>query len=285
MNSKLRNFFTMTLGTLLTTAGIYFFKLPNNFSTGGVSGISVILGAISENLSAGSFILMINVTLFLFGFIFIGRDFGFKTVYCCLLMSVLVFMLEKIIPLSKPLTSQPVLELAFAILLPAAGAALLFDSDASSGGTDIVAMIIKKYTHANISKSLFIADVAIVMLCAFIFGIETWLYSMLAFMAKTILMNYILQNINMSKYLTVITSPEHEQEVVDYITGILHKTATVSDSYHGAYNHDQKSVILTALNRRQTIQLKNYVKAIDPKSFVIVSSTSDISGKGFKAVI
>ena len=89
----------------------------------------------------------------------------------------------------------------------------------------------------------------------------------------------------MSKYLTVITSPEHEQEVVDYITGILHKTATVSDSYHGAYNHDQKSVILTALNRRQTIQLKNYVKAIDPKSFVIVSSTSDISGKGFKAVI
>ncbi len=275
----------MTLGTLLTTAGIYFFKLPNNFSTGGVSGISVILGAISENLSAGSFILIINATLLILGFLIIGRDFGFKTVYCCLLMSILVFALEKIVPITKPLTTQPVLELSFAILLPAAGAALLFDNDASTGGTDIVAMIIKKYTYANISKSLFIADVAIVMLCVFVFGIETWLYSMLAFIAKTVLMNYILQNINMSKYLTIIINPEHEQTVVDYITEALHKTATISESYHGAYNHDTKSVILTALNRKQTIQLKKFVKEIDEKSFVIINSTSDISGKGFKAAI
>lgn len=285
MNNKLKSFFTMTLGTLLTTAGIYFFKLPNNFSTGGVSGISVILGAISENLSAGSFILIINATLLILGFLIIGRDFGFKTVYCCLLMSILVFALEKIVPITKPLTTQPVLELSFAILLPAAGAALLFDNDASTGGTDIVAMIIKKYTYANISKSLFIADVAIVMLCVFVFGIETWLYSMLAFIAKTVLMNYILQNINMSKYLTIIINPEHEQTVVDYITEALHKTATISESYHGAYNHDTKSVILTALNRKQTIQLKKFVKEIDEKSFVIINSTSDISGKGFKAAI
>ncbi len=275
----------MTLGTLLTTAGIYFFKLPNKFSTGGVSGISVILGAISENMTAGSFILIINVTLLLFGFLIIGKDFGVKTVYCCLLMSFLVFILEKIIPLTKPLTTQPMLELAFAILLPAAGSALLFDCEASTGGTDIVAMIIKKYTYANISKSLFIADIAIVMLCVFVFGIETWLYSILAFIAKTVLMNNILQNINMSKYLTVITSPEFETAVADFITQTLKKTATLSDSYHGAYDKDKKSVILTALNRRQTIQLKNYVKGIDPKSFIIVNSTSDISGKGFKAEI
>ena len=285
MNKKIKNFLLMTLGTLAVSIGIYFFKFPNNFCTGGVSGISVIFGAISDTLSAGSFVLIINAALLLIGFLFIGRDFGFKTVYCSLLLSFFVFLLEKFFPLTKPLTSQPLLELILAISLPATGSALLFNLDASTGGTDIIVMIIKKYASINISKALFLADFIIVMLTAFVFGIETWLFSLIGFTSKLLFVNSTLESMNLSKYCTVITSPDYEEQICDFITHTLKKTATVSNSYTGAYNGDQKTVLLVALTRKQAIHLKKFVKELDEKSFIIINNTSEISGRGFHEMV
>ena len=108
--------FFMTLGTVITAVGIYFFKFPNHFSTGGVSGISVILNGIFPDFSSGFLMMAINVVLLIFGFIFVGSGFGAKTVYCSLLLSALTYGLEFIIPLDAPLTDDPILELVFAIL-------------------------------------------------------------------------------------------------------------------------------------------------------------------------
>jgi len=285
MKNNLKDFIFMTLGTALISFGVYFFKFPNNFSTGGVSGISVILGAISENLSAGSFILIINILFLIAGFIVIGKGFGLKTAYCSLLLSSIVYILEIIMPLSSPLTSQPLLELIFAIALPAIGSALLFNINASTGGTDIVAMIIKKFFSINTSKALFISDFVIVMLTIFVFGIETWLYSMLGFFAKVFFVNNLLESLNMSKYCTIITTPDFEEKIILYITENLHKSATVSHSYTGAYMNEQKSVLLAALSPKQAKELKNYVHSLDEKSFIVVNNTSEISGKGFKDVL
>lgn len=285
MAKKFMDFFLMTFGTLAVSVGIYFFKFPNNFCTGGVSGISVILGSVSEKLSAGSFVLIINVALILIGFLFIGGDFGFKTTYCSLLLSVFVFFLEILFPLSAPLTSQPLLELIPAIALPAAGSALLFNLDASTGGTDIIAMVIKKYASINISKALFLTDFIIVMLTVFVFGIETWLFSLIGFLSKILFVSNVLENLNLSKYCTVITSPCYAQDICGFITNTLKKTATVSHSYSGAYSNDEKSVLLVALTRNQTILLKNFVKALDNKAFIIISNTSDICGKGFHETV
>ena len=282
MSKRIKEFAVMTFAVTLIAAGIYFFKIPNNFSTGGVSGISVIFGALFHGISAGGFIFIINMLLLVAGFAVIGRDFGAKTVYCSMLMSCMVVLFEKIFPMSAPLTSQPMLELVFAIILPAAGSALLFNCGASTGGTDIVAMIIKKYLRINISKALFISDFLIVMLTAFVFGTETWLYSMLGFSAKVFLMNNILSDMNMSKYCTVITQPEHEEKIKGFITNTLKKSATVSDSYTGAYMHDKKSVLLVALSPRQARLLKDYVKSVDDKSFIIINNVGDVSGKGFR---
>ncbi len=285
MAGKLKEFSFLTLGTLIVAMGVYFFKFPNNFCTGGVSGISVILGAVSPHLSAGSFVLIINLALLVLGFIFIGRDFGFKTAYCSMLLSISVYILENIIPLSSPLTSQPILELIFAILFPAIGSALLFNADASTGGTDIIAMIIKKYASINISTALFFADFIIVMLTAFVFGIETWLFSLIGFASKLLFVNSVLESINLSKYCTVITSPEYERAICDFITHTLRKTATVSNSYSGAYLGDQKSVLLVALTRKQAVLLKKFVKKLDEKAFIIINNTSEISGRGFHEVV
>ena len=282
---NITSFLLMTLGTVLMSAGIYFFKFPNNFSTGGVSGISVILGALFENISAGTLVLIINMSLILIGFIFVGKGFGIKTVYCSSLMSILIYLLEKLYPMSAPFTSNPLLELVYAIFLPAIGSAILFNIGASTGGTDIVAMIIKKYSSVNISKALFIADSAIVMLTFFVFGIEIWLYSLLGFLAKVFLVNTILESINMSKFCTIVTTEEYENIISDFITNVLNKSATISHSYKGAFTDDSKSVLLVALNRRQTILLKKFIKDLDCKSFIVVTNTCDICGKGFRELV
>ena len=285
MKQNIKNFMTMTLATVLISCGIYFFKIPNHFSIGGISGISVILGALFKNIPTENFIFMINMLLLLAGFLIIGKGFGAKPVYCSMLMSVLVVLLKKLVPLQAPLTTQPLLELVFAIFLQAAGSALLFNCDASTGGTDIIAMIIKKYFHTNIAKALFIADFFIVMATAFVFGIETWLYSMLGFVARVFLVNNLLTDINMSKYCTVITQPQYEKKISTYITKTLNKSATISNAYTGAYNNDKKSVLLVALSPRQARSLKDYVKSVDEKSFIIVNNTGEISGKGFHEAI
>jgi len=282
MNKKIKDFLITTLGTIITAAGIYFFKFPNNFSTGGVSGISVVLSAVLPNISTGQLVVIINLSLLLLGFIFIGKDFGLKTVYCSSLLSFVIYLLEIICPLSEPLTQEPILELVFAILLPALGSAMLFNSDASTGGTDIIAMIIKKFSDVNISMGLFIADLIIVLLTLPVFGAETFLYSLLGFIAKVFLVDNILKSMNTSKYCTVITHPKYLEQITAYITDSIHKSATVSTSYSGAYNHEQKALLLVALNRKQAIQLRAFVKSLDPKSFIIINNTYNIYGKGFK---
>ena len=152
----------MTVGAALVAAGIYFFKIQNHFSTGGVSGLSIVLAAVfkAEWLTEGALITGINVLLIIVGLIVVGKDFTFKTIYCTLLMSGLTWLFEVICPMDAPLTDQPVLELVFAILLPAAGSAILFYENASTGGTDIVAMIIKKFSNLNISTALLVSDKA-----------------------------------------------------------------------------------------------------------------------------
>lgn len=277
---NLKIYLWLTVGSLLETIGIYFFKFPNNFSTGGVSGLSIVLSHFFAGFTPGTFMLITNIVLLIIGFIFVGTEFGFRTVYCSVLMSLSTRLLEMLCPLAAPLTSMPLLELIFAIFLAGLGAAILFNYGASTGGTDIVAMILKKYLKTNISKVLFAVDFIIVMLTYFAFGTETWLLCVLGITTKILVLNNMLESLNSSKYFTIITT--EADAISNYITQNLHKGATISDSFCGGFSNNGKSVILTVLNRRNAILVKNYVKSVDPQAFVIVSTTSDIIGKGFR---
>ncbi len=283
--NKFLDFLIMTVGTLIIAIGIYFFKFPNNFSTGGVSGISVVLCAVFENISAGTISLIINMVMLVVGFIFLGKDFGIKTVYCSALMSLSVYALELICPLEEPLTTHPLLELIIAIMLPAVGSAILFNVGGSTGGTDIVAMIIKKYSNMNVSLGLLIADSLIVMSTVFVFGIETWLFCVVGFLAKVFIVNRISVTINTSKYCTIVINPEFENAVSEFITNVLKKSATICKSCISAYNNDNKTIMFAVLTRKQSQILKKYVKSLDNKSFIIVTNSSEIVGKGFHEVV
>ena len=154
---KLAEYGTITVSIWIMVVGIYFFKFPNHFAFGGVTGLSTVISAMT-GMSAGDFTFVVNNVLLVLGFIFLGTNVGIKTVYASMLMSFSLSALERICPLSGPLTKEPLLELIFAIMAPGIGSALLFEVDASSGGTDILAMILKKHTSMNIGTALLVVD-------------------------------------------------------------------------------------------------------------------------------
>jgi len=281
MWSKFKEYLLLSFGALLVSAGVYFFKFPNHFSTGGVSGLSIIFGKLSTSLSPGTFMLLINGLFLVAGFLLVDKNFGFKTVYCSILYTVLIKLFERFLPMETPLTDEPLLELMFSVILPSVGAAILFNNDASTGGTDIAAMILSRFTPWNIGKALLFSDVAIALATVFVFDIKTGMFSVLGLLMKSVIVDSVIDSINRRKSMTVIT--EKPEIIGNYINEELHRGATVWKGY-GAFTRHEKYVILTALNATQAQALRSYIKQADPHAFISITNTSEIFGKGFLRV-
>lgn len=281
VSHTLKEYSVITLAVLIMDIGIYVFKFPNNFSFGGVSGMAVVFSNFLP-FTASVINLFINLVLLVVGFAFLGRNFGLKTAYVTVLSSVLLNVFEHLFPMSGPLTDQISLELYFAILLPAIAAALLFFENASGGGTDIIAMIIKKYSTMNISTALLLCDLIIVVLAFFVFDILTGLCSILGLMAKTLVIDKSIERMKLNKFFTIVC--DHPEPICDFITEELDHSAT---TYHaeGAYSHAQRTVILTVVDVKQAILLQRFIKKNEPTAFITVTKSSEIIGKGFSNYI
>jgi uncharacterized membrane-anchored protein YitT (DUF2179 family) len=269
----------ITFSIWIMVVGIYFFKFPNNFAFGGVTGFATVISALTH-WSASEFTTIVNTILLVAGFLFLGRSFGIKTVYATLMMSIFLYFLERLYPITRPLTKEPLLELIFAILLPSVGSALLFNTGASSGGTDIIAMILKRYTSLNIGTVLLLVDVTGVIMAYFVFGPETGLFSSLGLLAKSLVIGDVIENINLCKCFSIIC--DDPGPICDYIIHGLNRSATVYEA-QGAFSHHKKTVILTTMKRSQALKLKNYIRSVEPTAFILISNSSEIIGKGFLA--
>lgn len=278
LSNEISEYFMLTIGAAVMVIGIYYFKFPNNFSFGGVSGISVILGALMKSTPA-HINLVINMILLIIGFIVFGKEFGVKTTYITVLVSFGPMICERVHPMSAPLTNQPVLELIFAIVLPSFASAVFFNLGASSGGTDVIAMIFRKYSKVNIGTALFMTDALIVIGACFVFNIQTGLFSLVGLLAKSLVVDETIENINLAKYFTIIC--DDPEPIIDFIMNDLGKGATVYNAT-GAYKQDEKTIILTILKRQQAVELKNYIRKNQPTAFIAITNSSEIIGKGFR---
>ncbi|MBQ8321660.1 MAG: YitT family protein [Clostridia bacterium] len=276
----------LNLGILLMAAGIYFFKAPNSFATGGVSGLSIILANALPIMSQATYMMVINILLLIVGVIVLGRECGALTIYCALMLSLENWMLELLFPITEPLTSYPIMELVYAVLLTGIGSAIIFKCKASSGGTDIVALVLKKYTQMNVGTALLCSDFLIAAATFIKFtdgGIElaaeTGLFSLLGLFAKVFVVDDILDSINMCKSFTIITTKP--DEINRYIVAEMKHGATVHIA-KGIYTGEDKTVITTVCRRSEAIRLRRKVNDIDPHAFIIITKTSEIMGKGFR---
>lgn len=280
MKSKLKNFSLLTISTLIMAVGIYFFKFTNNFTFGGITGIAVLVAKFLP-ISASDFSFVVNILLLIIGWIVLGKSFAEKKAYSTILLSVSLSLLERIYPMSHPLTNEPLLELIFAILLPALGSAILFNIGASSGGTDVIAMILKKYTSVDIGKGLMISDLIFTLAGFLVFNVKTGLYSLFGLIMRSALIDNFIESFNRSKYFHVVTS--NATCICDFIQNDLQRGATIVNAT-GAFTGDDKYIILTVLSPSQAVKLRNFIKEHDPKAFLLVSNTSEIIGKGFHSV-
>ena len=166
------------------------------------------------------------------------------------------------------------------MLLPAIGSAIVFNIGASTGGTDIVAMIRTRHSSLNIGSARMASDVLIVCGAALIFGVSSGLYSFLGLIGKSFVVDGVIESINQRKVCTVVTS--NPEDVTDFILDVLHRSATIEEA-QGAYTGKELTVVMTVLTRREATQLRNFLRLNDNHAFITIVNSSEIIGKGFRA--
>ncbi len=278
IKKNIKGYLIITIGSLLISAALYFFLAPAKLAVGGISGLSIVIKELLPSMPIGIIMLVLNIIMFMIGFLIIGKSFGVKTIYSSLTISLSMVLYEKIVFVTAAISQDTLIVLIFGMILTSIGQAMIFNQGASSGGTDIVAKIITKFFPMNIGKALQIADFFIICAAVGVFGIEKGLYALLGIILNGYLVDYIVAGFNVAKFVTVISS--QTKEVTDYIINDLDRSATVYAA-KGAYSSENREVITTVVNRRQFIQLKNHMSAIDPNAFVTVQQLHEVMGEGF----
>ncbi|CAM3373375.1 YitT family protein [Aeromicrobium ponti] len=279
MRQKILSFLLINLGAFLVSINVHFFLSPNNLATGGVSGLSIIMNDLFPGLSIGTFMILVNIVLFLVGFIFLGSGFGAKTIYASFALSFYVWVLEKFAPISQPLSDDILIQLIIGQCIAATGMAIVFNQQASTGGTDIIAMIFNKYLNIEVGRGVLLADLSIALSSAILFGPQVGLYAFFGVIINGFVIDYALQEFNSNKEIVIIS--RHSDEIKTYIVHELGKGATIHIAT-GAFTSDQKEVITTILGRKDFTRLKGYITQVDNKAFITVHTMNEILGQNFK---
>ena len=271
----------LNLGLILTALAIVLFKTPNGFAFGGTSGLSIVLAKLFPSLPVGGFMWIINIALVVLGMIFLDRKTVGWSVFASFALSAYVSLFEKLFPITASITGDMWLDLCFAVILPALGSAIVFDIGASTGGTDILAMILNRRTSLEIGKALMAVDVAIVLVAAVLYGPRVGLYCILGLFGKTLVVDGAIEGLHLRKVCTIICAKP--QEVERFIVKELNRTATIVPCY-GAYSGHRVMEIVSVLSRREAMQLRLHVRKIDPHAFMTIVNSSEIIGKGFRGL-
>lgn len=274
---SIKKYSILTVGAVVLALANYVFKFPNHFSFGGVAGFAVILSGMFGG-SASTYTFVINMLLLLIAFPILGKEVAMRSFYVSIVFSGVLEVAQYVYPIDKPITNQPVLELVFSFMLLAVCSAIFFFMDASSGGTDIIALILKKYTNISIGTALLVVDFIVVIVAFFVYGVTVGLFSLAGFLAKSFFIDTVIESLNLCKYFTIIS--KNAEPICNYINAELNHGATIYDA-RGAYTKDNKQVVMTVVKREQARNLRNYVHKVDPDAFMMITNSSEIIGKGF----
>nr|WP_306483758.1 YitT family protein [Anaerococcus sp.] len=275
--SKQKRIFLMSFAAIFMACGTHFFKYPNSFVIGGVEGMSII-ASMFVPFTRPQLTLFINLTLLAIAFFILGKKFTLRTGYVAILNSLAALALDKIIPIDGTLTDNTMLELFFTLIMSSVGSAILFNIAASSGGTDIIAMIVKKYTHLEVGKSLLFVDSLFTLASIWVFGIEIGLFSIFGLLVKGLCVDIIISSMNQAKMFIIITSKT--EEVGSFIKDDLNRSATVINA-KGLYMGRDFTVYLCTTSKMEAPKFRIFIKNIDPKAFITVLNTSTVMGKGW----
>ena len=275
---KIKEYLLTTIGVALTAIALEYFFFPCDIAAGGVSGIGLVVNKVS-GLDTSIVVLVLNILLFILAFIVLGKSFGAKSIYATVMLSVFMWIIEKIL---KPgiLTENMFLASVFGSILLGMGAAIVFHQGASTGGTSIIAAIISKFTPIGIGISVLLTDSFVCLLAISVFGVDKGLFGFFSVILIGLIIDKFIDGFNTCKQVFIITSKE--KEIVYHIIKNIDRGCTVLNG-NGGYTGSDVKIIYTVLNSNQFIALKKHVKEIDPAAFLTVNDSTEVLGEGFKA--
>ena len=274
-----KDFLLITIGILLVAISVVYFFEPNNIAAGGITGLAIVINHYIPFISIGPLVLIMDATLFVIALIVIGPKFGAKSIYCSLLLSTSMWVMQKFFPFT--ITNDLMLATIFGTLIAAAGMAIVFNANASSGGTDIIAKILNKFFHFNIGKSLLIVDFLVTLLGAITFGINIGLYGLLSVIVNGVVIDKIIAGFKVKSEITIISN--RNKEISQYILNDLERGCTFIKGV-GGFTGKDTSLLYTVLDRSEFIKLKNHISSIDKNAFITVGEVHEVMGEGFKGI-
>lgn len=273
-NSKLYDFIGITLGTFLTALALSVFLEPNNIAPGGVSGIAIEINYLT-GWPVGMVTIIINIPLFLLAIKILGAKFGIKTFYATILLGVLIDVTSKL----PTLTKTPILATVYGGFLMGLGLGLVIKFHATTGGTDLAAMVLHKYLkNLTVGKLLLLIDFFVILGAAVIFNPEKAMYALVADFLNVKVIDIMQEGISTNR-MAIIVSNKREQ-LVKSIIDELDRGATILDG-KGGFTGQNKEVILCVVDKNQVLELSEIVKSIDDKAFVVLLDAYDVMGEGF----
>lgn len=276
-NPKLEKFIEylyILIGSAFVAIGFNLFLLPNRIASGGVSGISTIFDAIF-GFEPAYVQWAFNIPLFIAGVILLGKQFGFKTLIGTIFVPFVVFATRN----WQPATLDPLLGSLFGGISIGLGLGIVFRGKASTGGTDLAAQIIHKFTGLSLGTCVALIDGLIVLLAAFVFDIERGLYALIALYVTSKTIDIVQIGWGRSKMVMIITNMQVEVQnaiLNDIDRGVTRLTA------HGGFTNNERPVLMCVVDQTEFTKLKQLVRSIDPDAFVTVTDASEVLGEGFK---
>ena len=279
MKCKLRCYIqdmaVITFATFIVAVAVYFFMMPNNLAIASIAGLAVVLQKFIP-LSVATISLIFNVGLLIIGFIFVGREFGGKTVYTSIILPIFVGIFEKLFPKYNGLTGDAFLDMICYIFIISIGLSLLFNHNASSGGLDIIVKILNKYLHIDKGKAMSIAGMLVSLSAIFAYDTKTVVLSVLGTYLNGIILDYFLFGTNIKKKVCILS--RKNEEIKKYILKNMHSGATLYKVI-GAYNNEEHEEVVAIVNKREYGVLMQYIRRTDPDAFVTVSTINEVMYK------
>ena len=269
---NIKEFLLITVGTGIVAVAVYFFMLPSHVAVGSASALALVLSnLIPLPVSAITFIL--NAGLLIIGFLLIGPEFGVKTVYTSLLMPVYLRIFELVFPNFQSITGEPMLDVICYILVVGIGLSMLFSTNASSGGLDIVAKLMNKFLRMDLGTAMSLSGMLVAMSSALVYDSKTVVLSVLGTYFGGMIVDHFIFGLNLKRRVCIISN-KHDQ-LVHFILHTLHSGATVYDAI-GAYDGTVRQEIVTIVDKHEYRQLMDYIRKNDPKAFLTVYSVNEI---------
>ena len=272
IKDKIIDFVMITLGTAVVAVAVFFFMVPSNVSVGSIAALAMIFARYVP-LSIATLTFIMNVALLIFGFVFIGKEFGVKTVYTALLLPTIMGIFEVIFPNNQSLTNDQTLDVICYICVVSIGQSMLFVRNASSGGLDIVGKFMNKYLHMEIGKAVGLAGMVVALASILVADLKTVILSVLGTYFGGIILDHFIFGTTIKKRECIIS--KKEKEILDFILHELHSGATKYHAY-GTYSDTQHIEINTIVDKNEYLKLMNFITKVDPSAFVTVYAVNEM---------